>query len=127
RLQALQVTENLLQTYPQIDAILAANDAMALGAVEALEAGGRKALVIGLNGTKEAIDAIKAGKLLASGDCDGFMHGCFGVMAAIRTLRHLPVPGEVNLPLTVFDATNYAGADVPYGDRSCPAWESIVK
>ena len=36
RLQALQVTENLLQSYPQIDGILAANDSMAL-AVDGLE------------------------------------------------------------------------------------------
>lgn len=127
RLQALQVTENLLQTYTQIDGILAANDSMALGAIEALDAAGRKALVIGLNGTKEAIDAIKSGKLLATGDCDGFMHGCFGTMAAVRHLRNLPVPKEVDLPLTVFDKSNYAGADVPYSERSCPTWESIVK
>jgi ribose transport system substrate-binding protein len=127
RLQALQVMENLLQSYPQIDGILAANDAMALGAIEALDAANRKSLVIGINGTKEAIDAIKAGKLLASGDCDGFMHGCFGTMAAVRHLRNLPVPDEIDLPVTVFDNTNFAGADVPYEQRMCPAWESIVK
>ena len=33
RIQALQVTENLLQTYPKIDGILAANDAMDVGAI----------------------------------------------------------------------------------------------
>ena len=127
RLQALQVMENLLQSHPQIDGVLAANDAMALGAVEALDAANRKSLVVGINGTKEAVDAIKAGKLLASGDCDGFMHGCFGTMAAVRHLRNLPVPKEIDLPVMVFDNNNYAGADVPYEQRSCPAWESIVK
>jgi len=127
RLQALQVTENLLQSHQNIDGILAANDAMALGAIEALDAANRKALVIGLNGTKEAIDAIKAGKLLASGDCDGFLQGCFGTMAAVRHLRNLPVPAEVTFPIKVFDNTNYAGADIPYEERDCPAWESVVK
>jgi hypothetical protein len=34
---------------------------------------GEKSLVVGLNGTLEAIDAIKAGKLLATGDCDRFL------------------------------------------------------
>ncbi len=126
RLQALQVMENLLQSHPQIDGVLAANDAMALGVIEALDAANRKSLVVGVNGTKEAIDAIKAGKLLASGDCDGFMHGCFGTMAAVRHLRNLPVPKEIDLPVMVFDNTNYAGADIPYEQRSCPAWESIV-
>jgi ribose transport system substrate-binding protein len=127
RSQALQVTENLLQAHRQIDGILAANDAMALGAIEALDAANRKAMVIGLNGTKEAIDAIKAGKLLASGDCDGFLQGCMGTMAAVRHLRNLPVPNEVIFPIKVFDMSNYDGADVPYEQRMCPAWETIVK
>ena len=127
RAMALQVTENLLQAHPQIDGILAANDAMALGAIEALDAANRKALVIGVNGTKEAIDAVKAGKLLATGDCDGFVQGCMGTMAAVRHLKNLPVPKEVIFPITVFNSTNYQGADVPYEQRMCPKWESIVK
>jgi ribose transport system substrate-binding protein len=124
---ALQVTENLLQAHRQIDGILAANDAMALGVIEALDAANRKAHVIGLNGTKEAIDAVKAGKLLATGDCDGFLQGCMGVMGAVRHLRKLPVPKEIIFPITVFDTTNYQGADVPYDQRMCPKWETIVK
>ena len=127
RLQALQVTENLLQSYPQIDGILAANDSMALGAIEALDAANREALVVGLNGTKEAIDAIKAGTLLASGDCDGFMHGCLGTMAAVRHLRNLPVPEEFNLAVTVIDEVNYAKWDVALEERVCPPWESVVE
>src|ERR1700753_1763282 len=74
RLQALQVMENLLQSHPQIDGVLAANDTMAVGAIEALEGANRTAKVIGINGTKEAVDAIKAGNLLASGAYNGFLH-----------------------------------------------------
>jgi ribose transport system substrate-binding protein len=127
RAMALQVTENLLQAHRQVDGILAANDAMALGAIEALDAANRKALVVGMNGTKEAVDAVKAGKLLATGDCDGFLQGCMGMMGAVRHLRNLPVPKEVVFPIKVFDITNYQGADVPYESRMCPKWESVVK
>ena len=84
------------------------------GLIEALDAANRKALVIGVNGTKEAIDAVKAGKLLATGDCDGFLQGCMGTMGAVRHLRNLPVPKEIIFPITVFNITNYQGADVPY-------------
>ena len=69
----------------------------------------------------------KEGKLLASGDCDGFMHGCLGTMAAVRHLRNLPVPKELIFSLMVIDQTNYAGMDVPYEQRICPSWESVVK
>ena len=127
RLQALQVTENLLQAHPTIDGVMAANDAMALGAIEALDAANRKALVVGLNGTKEGIDAIKAGKLLASGDFNGYLQGCVGTMAAIRHVRNLPVPKELNFPPHVIDGTNYKELDVPESQRECPAWETVVK
>ena len=127
RLQALQVTENLMQAHPAIDGVMAANDAMALGAIEALDAANRRALVVGLNGTKEGVDAIKAGKLLASGDFNGYLQGCVGTMAAIRHLHNLPVPKELNFPPHVIDSTNYQDLDVPESQRECPAWESVVK
>ena len=127
RLAALQVMENLMQTYPQIDGVLAANDAMATGVVEAMEAANRKALVIGINGSKEAMDAIKAGKMLASGDPGGFQQGCLGTMVAIRELRKMPVPKEVLFPAFVIHKGNYQTFDVAADKRSCPKWEELVK
>ena len=127
RLMALQVTENLLQSHPNIAGVLAANDAMALGALEAFDGANRKVLAVGINGTKEAMDAIKAGRLLASGDNNGYIQGCIGTMAAIRTLRKQPVPKEVVFPAVVIDASNYKQYDVPDSQRVCPKWEAVVK
>ena len=127
RLQALQVMENLMQSHPQIDGILAANDAMAAGAIEALDGANRKALVIGINGTKEAIDAIKAGKMLATGDYNGFLQGCVGTMTAVRQLRGQPVLKEVMFKPAVVDKTNYQAWDVPVEQRTCPKWEDVAK
>lgn len=127
RLQALQVMENLLESYPQIDGVLAANDAMALGAIEALNGAHRKALVIGINATPEAIDAIKRGTLLASGDFDGFKMACLATMAAVRNLHKQPVPKEIIMPLVVVDKTNYQPWDKPFNQRSCPKWSDYVK
>ena len=123
RLQALQVMENLMQSNPQIDGVLAANDAMAIGAIEALDGANRKAKVTGVNATKEAIDAIKSGKMLASGDYDGFVQGCIGTMAAIRSLRGQPIVSEVILRPGVVNASNYQPYDVPLESRTCPTWE----
>ena len=126
RLQALQVMENLLQSYPQIDGLLAANDAMAMGAVEALEGANRTAMVIGINGTKEAVDAIKAGKLLASGDYNGFLQGCIGTIIAARTLRKQPVVTEIVLKPTVVSKENYQPYETPVESRTCPTWEQAL-
>lgn len=127
RLQGLQVMENLMQSFPQIDGVIGSNDAMATGAIEALEGANRKALVVGINGTKEAIDAIKAGKMLATGDYNGFLQGCVATMAAIRELRKQPVPKEVVFKAGVIDKSNYQSADVPADKRTCPKWEEAIK
>src|SRR5262249_12743406 len=127
RLQALQVMENLLQSHPQIDGVLAANDTMAIGAIEALDGANRKAQVSGINGSKEAIDAIKAGKLLASGDYNGFIQGCAGIMIAIRALGNEPVISEIVLKPAVISKDNYQPFDVPLEARVCPSWEEAVK
>ena len=127
RLQALQVMENLMQSFPKIDGVLAANDPMALGAVEALEGANRKALAVGINGSREAVEAIKTGKLLASGDPNAFVQGCIGTMAAIRHLRKLSVPKELVFPADVVDSTNYKSREIPENQRSCPKWEDVVK
>jgi ribose transport system substrate-binding protein len=126
RLQALQVMENLLQSHPQIDGVLAANDAMAMGVVEALEGANRTAKVVGINGTKEAVDAIKAGKLLASGDYNGFLQGCIGTIIATRALRKQPVVSEIILKPTVVSKDNYQPYDTPVESRSCPTWDQAV-
>ena len=126
RLQALQVMENLLQSHPQIDGVLAANDAMAMGAIEALEGANRTAKVVGINGTKEAVDAIKAGKLLASGDYNGFLQGCIGTIIAARTLRKQPVVQEIVLKPTVVSKENYQPYETPVESRSCPTWEQAL-
>ena len=125
QLQAIQVMENLMQAHPKIDGVLAANDAMAIGAIEALDGANRKALVVGINGTKEAVDAIKAGKLLASGDYNGFGQGCIGTMIAIRSLRKETVPTEIVLKPTVVEKSNYQPYDVALDARTCPKWEDV--
>jgi len=126
RLNALQVMENMMQSFPQIDGVMAANDAMAIGAIEALDAANRKSIVVGINGTKEAVEAVKAGKLLASGQADPFMQGCLATTLAIRNLRKLPVPAEHFLQPSVIDASNYKNFDMPVEARSCPKWEDVA-
>jgi ribose transport system substrate-binding protein len=126
RLNALQVVENLVQSFPQIDGVLAANDPMAVGAIEALEGANRKALVVGINGSKEAVELIKSGKLLASGDFNGFIQGCIGTEIAVRNLRKQPTPKEVMLKPIVVDKTNFAPYETPVEKRSCPSLSDIA-
>ncbi len=125
RLQALQVMENLMQSFPKIDGVLAANDPMAVGAIEALEGANRKALVVGINGSKEAVELIKSGKLLASGDFNGFIQGCVGTEIAVRNLRKEATPKEVILKPIVIDKTNFQPYQTPVEQRTCPTLQQL--
>ena len=126
RLQALQVMENLMQSFPAIDGVLAANDPMAVGAIEALEGANRKALVVGINGSREAVELIKSGNLLASGDFNGFVQGCLGMQIAVRNLRKQTTPKEVVLKAVVIDKTNLTAYETPVEQRTCPTLEQIT-
>jgi len=66
---ANQKMENLLQKHPDIDAVFCCNDAMAMGAYQALEAAGKadKVMVFGFDGAKDVIDAIRDKKIVATG------------------------------------------------------------
>ena len=112
---------------PQIDGILAANDAMAFGAIEAFKDAKKKLpLIAGINASKEAVDFIKSGEMLASGDYNGLIEGCLGAEIAIRTLRKQPVPKEVMAKAAVVEKSNYEPYEVPAERRPCPTLESMA-
>ncbi|AJC74310.1 ribose ABC transporter substrate-binding protein [Pseudothermotoga hypogea DSM 11164 = NBRC 106472] len=62
-----KVTEQILQAHPEIKAIWCGNDAMALGALKAVEAAGRKDIYIfGFDGAEDVIYAIQEGKQIVA-------------------------------------------------------------
>jgi ribose transport system substrate-binding protein len=126
RSQGKQVTSDLLRSFAQIDGILAANDPMAIGAADALQAAGRKALVVGINASREVMDLIKSGEVIGSGDYDTFVQGCLGLEMAVRNLRKEATPLAVMLEPAVIDKTNYAPFDQPYEKRECPTLASVA-
>jgi len=123
---ARQVMAELPPGLPRIDGILSANDVMSLGAIEALEAAGRSAAVVGVNALPAAITAIKCGKLLATVDFDALKIACIAAEAAIRHLRGQPVPNDIELPVQIVDAANCQPWDRPLEERECPRWEDVV-
>jgi ribose transport system substrate-binding protein len=124
---AERVMEKFLGQHAQIDAVLSANDGMALGALEALKAANRTSIVIGINGILPAIKAIQTGALLASVDFNMFKIGCIATRAALRHLKGEPLPEKIMLPAEIIDKTNYKAWLVPPDQRSCPEWSEVVK
>jgi ribose transport system substrate-binding protein len=117
----------LLQAHAQIDAVLSANDSMALGALEALKDASRTATVIGINGILPAVKKIESGELLASVDFNMFKIGCTATMAAVRHLKHEVVPDKLMLPAEIIDQSNYKAWLVPVEQRPCPTWAEVTR
>jgi ribose transport system substrate-binding protein len=69
RNKAMEVLESILQVHPDINAVFCGNDAMAMGAYQAVRAAGKegKILIFGFDGAADVIKAIKEGKIEATG------------------------------------------------------------
>jgi len=68
RTEAIDVMEDALQAQPEIDAVYAHNDEMALGALKAAKEAGRAdgLIIIGIDGQREAYEAIVRGEMTAT-------------------------------------------------------------
>lgn len=68
RNKGMEVMESILQAHPDITGVFCGNDAMAMGAYQALAAAGKahKIKVIGFDGSEDAIQGIKDGKVSAT-------------------------------------------------------------
>jgi ABC-type sugar transport system substrate-binding protein len=66
--RAASITNDIMLRAPNLVGIFAANDGMALGAVESVFAGGRggEVIIIGVDGNSDAVSSIKSGRLSAS-------------------------------------------------------------
>lgn len=86
--QALTLVENWLQTGTQIDAIIAQNDGMAMGALKAVEdAGMEKTIkVYGIDAVDDALAAVSAGRLAATISQDASGQGALGVDTMVKLL-----------------------------------------
>lgn len=65
RSQGMTVMENMLQANGDIKAVFAANDEMALGAMEAISGAGKDITVVDFDANDDAIESIKEGKMAA--------------------------------------------------------------
>ena len=86
RTQGLSVMENILQAQPEIDAVFAHNDEMALGAQKAIEASGREIIIVGFDATDDAVAAVKEGKMSATVAQQPSLIGELGVETAKKIL-----------------------------------------
>ncbi len=101
RTKGLNVMENLLASHGSAKAVFAQNDEMALGALRAIKASGKNILVVGFDGTDDAVKAVNGGQLAATIAQQPEKIGELGVEAADKVLKGEKVEAQIPVPLKV--------------------------
>ncbi|MEO1026562.1 MAG: ABC transporter substrate-binding protein [Pseudomonadota bacterium] len=106
-----QVMETLLQAHPDVNVVYAHNDEMAIGAIQALELAGRKpgedVMVVSIDGTRDALQAIIDGKMGVTVESSPF----FGPLACDVMKRYAvgeEIPHWVKVEDRIFTIDNAA-------------------
>lgn len=101
RTKGLNVMENLLASHGSAKAVFAQNDEMALGALRAIKAANKDILVVGFDGTDDAVKAVEGGRLAATIAQQPEKIGELGVEAAQKVLKGEKVEAKIPVPLKV--------------------------
>lgn len=106
--KAKDVMDTLIKKYPNLKAIYANNDTMVMGALEAVIAAGKKGqiVVVGNDGTSEALQSIRDGELDATVNIYPFFAGKISVDIALRALGGQDLPKVIYTNQALIDSTN---------------------
>lgn len=106
--EAMTLTEDWLSAYPDVNAIVCQNDAMALGAIEALKVANKldDVIVTGVDGTNAGLEAVKAGEMLCTGMQDALGQSN-AFIEVFNELQNGGAPEKVTMiPFTLVTADN---------------------
>jgi ribose transport system substrate-binding protein len=118
----LPVMQDLLGRFPDLNAVFPVNDPSALGAISALESAGKLAdvTVVTVDGSRDGIEAIRAGKLLST---SAQFPREIGRIAAEKAYDHLAgkaVEKEIKVPVELIDRDGAFPPPSPRGDGAFP-------
>ena len=108
RNDAVDVVSNWMTAGDDINAIASNNDEMAIGALQALGKNSDKVLIAGVDGTPDALQMIKNGKMVATVFQDAKGQGEGAVQTAVKLAKGEEVQKVVDIPFQLITKENYA-------------------
>lgn len=113
--KAASITNDILVRNPDLVGIFAANDGMALGAVESVYAAGKggSVIIIGVDGNSDAVKSIKAGRLSASVAQLPYLVGRQAVEQVKAILNGDAVPADIAVPTMVLTQSVFEAGTEP--------------
>lgn len=101
RTKGLNVATNMLQANPDVVAIFAHNDEMALGAIQAAKSAGKQIFIVGFDGTEDAQKAVQDGTMAATIAQQPELMGKLAVETAAKVVKgekvEAKIPAELKL------------------------------
>jgi ribose transport system substrate-binding protein len=101
-----RATSDLLQSNPEINAIIAANDDMAIGASLAARSLGKHLFITGVDGQQAALEAIARGEIAATVDSKPYAMGRTAMQTVIDLMARRSRGGHIETPAVIRDASN---------------------
>lgn len=110
--KAQTVMDAILKVHPDITGIFAANDTMGLGAVQSVTNAGKagQIKVVSVDGIKDALQAVQAGKLAATVTQYPYAEGQMAVEACQALKQGKPIPTRVVSPIQLITSQNVGQA-----------------
>ena len=106
--QGFNVFQNIMQSYPAIQALFACNDLMALGAVEAIAAAGKtgQIIVVGFDAIADAREAIRTDKMDASIAQHPYVMGMLAIENAKKIIDGYNIPAYIPVKIDLITKEN---------------------
>ncbi|MET0650430.1 MAG: sugar ABC transporter substrate-binding protein [Pyrinomonadaceae bacterium] len=106
--QGFNVFQNILQSHPDVSAVFACSDLMALGAVEAIAAAKKtgQIAVVGFDALAEARDAVRQGSMVGTVAQSPDRMGALAVENAVKLLKGEQVNAEFVVPIKLITREN---------------------
>jgi ABC-type sugar transport system substrate-binding protein len=116
RPKARLAAAELMREHPEIAGFFAVNDLMALGVADAVRSAGKRGevAVIGFDGIREALSAVRRGELSATVAQYPYTMGQLAIEACLAALRGDDVPANVDAPVQIVTRANVEQAQAKY-------------
>lgn len=114
--KANAITSSILSEHPNVSAVLAANDSMALGAIAAVKDAGKseQISIVGFDNISAVQQAILDGKVLATADQHGDQLAVFGIEYALKLVSDANAAvDDIETPVDLVTSDTLAAAPSP--------------
>lgn len=128
RTEGMSVTENLIQKYTDIQALIGCNDESALGGMQALKAANMSnVLIAGFDGSVDATSAVASGDMFATYNTDPYGSGYIACAYAVMNLNDGTEPEGKFIPFPMAEAEPIINSDTVTKYQNEVAWWKAVQ